>query len=68
MIGSIDINMATAQEYIEDYITNSSMDPSDWDVWQAASDMLDFMTANGVDDYDDVPEDRFSDILENNAN
>lgn len=64
----MEINMATAQDYINDYLTNSSMNPSDWDVYWAASDMIDFMTANNIEDYDDVPADTFTEILENNAN
>lgn len=64
----MEINMATAQDYINDYLTNSSMNPSDWDVHWAASDMIDFMTANNIEDYDDVPADTFIEILENNAN
>ena len=52
----MEINMATAQDYINDYLTNSSMNPSDWDVYWAASDMIDFMTANNIEDYDDGPD------------
>lgn len=61
------INMSTAQDYITDYITNSGMNPEEWNVWDAADQLIDYMRRNELDNYDEVPEDIYTDILENNA-
>lgn len=61
------INMATAQDYITDYITNSSQNPEEWNVWNAADQLVDYMRQNNIDNYDEVDEDVYTDILQNNA-
>lgn len=59
----LNINMATAESYIENYIINSGMDIGDWCISQAASDLIDYMDATGIDVYECVPSDEFTDIL-----
>ena len=46
---------------INDYLTNCSMNPEDWDVDGAAVEMR---CSYDVDSIDDIPSDEFTDILE----
>ena len=63
----LNVNMATARNYVENYITNSGMDVSDYCIDQAASDLVDYVDTYGVDGYDGVPSDEFTDIVTQSA-
>lgn len=60
----MDINMATAQDYIVDYLMNSDCDPADWDVFNMASGLVEWVDGAGVVSFDDVPSDVFVEMLE----
>ena len=60
----MDINMASAQDFVNDYLTNSGCDPDEWDVFGVAWALVDWMSWGGVDSFDDVPSDVFTTFLE----
>lgn len=62
------VNMDTAREYINGYLSNScDCNPIDWDVDSAASQLIDFMDDNRIDLFSEVPVDVFVDIVATHA-
>lgn len=61
------INMSTAQDYIMDYLENSDCDPIEWDVFNMASELVEWVDGAGVASFDDVPSDVFTEMLEGYA-
>lgn len=58
------MNLNDFQNAIIDYLTNSNQNPEGWDVWSAAIQMRDmFPEAESIDDVD---EDAFTEILQDN--
>ena len=60
----MDINMASAQDFVNDYLTYSGCDPDGWDVFGVAWVLVDWMDGAGVDSFDGVPSDVFTGFLE----
>lgn len=64
----IKYSQRTAENYIIDYLKYScDCDPEDWDVANAASELLGWMADNECITFDAVPVDVFVDIVAENA-
>lgn len=60
----MNINVATAEDYISDYLISRGWNPLDWGVYGAANDLLDYMKENRLVRFEEVDRDVLVEILE----
>lgn len=60
-------SQAKCESFIEDYVINSGQPMDDFDIEDAASELCDYMGANGLYDPEDVDQDVFADIVAGHA-
>ena len=60
----MNINVATAEDYIGDYLISRGWSPLCWDVYGAAHDLLDYMKENRLVRFEEVDRDVLVEILE----
>lgn len=57
------INTSTANEFIKSHITNSGYPAEAWDTYSAGEELLDYMDAYNVNNFESVPEDVITELL-----
>lgn len=60
----MNINVATAEDYISDYLISRGWDPLVWGVYGAAHDLVDYMKENRLVRFEEVDRDVLVEILE----